>query len=112
MLLKYGVNPIFSKYVTDIFHILDEVYQRHTGRECIITGGNDGRHNKGSIHYELKEYRGTDHVLRKESGAFDARIRDISRQTAKNITQVLKIKLPDFDIILEKDHIHGEYDPH
>lgn len=114
MLLKYGVNPIFSHYLTSQFETIDDVFQRHANRECIITSGNDGKHGTYSIHYELKEYRGTDHVLRKESGAADLRTRDLTDDVVKAICQDLKIKLKGFDVVNEHRkavHIHIEWDP-
>lgn len=109
MLLKYGVNPIFAKEVTDIFHILDDVFIRFAGREAIITSGNDGKHGKNSIHYGKKKI--AHEVLRKQSGAFDLRTRDIPKDKVKSIVQYLKVKLTGFDIVNEASHIHCEWDP-
>lgn len=72
---------------------LDQVYAEF-GTEMVITSGKDGKHSEGSLHYEGK--------------AVDLRI--------WNVLQVLVEKLheelgPDYEVILEKDHIHIELDP-
>ena len=60
-----------------------------------ITSGNDGKHMKNSLHYENK--------------AIDIRIKDMKYPNA-NWLMIRKQLGKDFDVILEKTHIHIEYD--
>lgn len=71
----------------------------------VITSANDGRHMDGSLHYKDR--------------AFDIRIWNIksknsqlrhalARTWAARIAERLG---EDYDVILESDHIHMEYDP-
>ena len=44
--------------------------------------------------------------------ACDWGIQGLSIQQVKDLRDEIDLKLgPDYDIVLEKDHIHGEYDP-
>jgi hypothetical protein len=61
-----------------------------------ITSGNDGKHMKRSLHYENK--------------AIDIRIWDMKYPNG-NWLMIKKHLGKDFDVILEKTHIHIEYDP-
>lgn len=65
-----------------------------------ITSGRDGKHSSTSLHYCGR--------------AVDLRIRDLPypEKTSKLIAGKLKYILgSDYDVILESDHIHIEYDP-
>lgn len=77
----------------DKLPLLDRVYAEF-GTEMVITSGKDGTHGNNSLHYQGK--------------AVDLRF--------WNVLQVLVEKLheelgPDYEVILEKDHIHIELDP-
>ncbi len=66
--------------------------------ELILTSIRDGKHSQGSRHYI--------------GLAIDIRIRHLSDEIAKLARDNIKKALTnDFDIILESDHIHIEYDP-
>ena len=63
-----------------------------------VTAGQDGVHMEGSLHY-----RGY---------AVDLRSRDIPEDQRAGLLAAMKETLgPKFDIILEGDHFHVEYDP-
>jgi len=68
----------------------------------VITSASDSTHKKESLHYGLKG----DSRCR----AVDLRIKNLTnpQETAKELKRRLG---PDFDIVLEADHIHLEYDP-
>jgi len=77
--------------------IVDQVMQK-AGAQAMITSVNDARHSKKSLHYDGK--------------AVDLRTRWFS--DPKAVVYECKRALgnsPDIDIILEKDHIHMEYQP-
>jgi hypothetical protein len=76
--------------------VADKVYLRYTA-EAVITSGVDGKHSRGSIHYM--------------GGAIDLRTRNV-----KGREQIIRDDIADrlgadFDVVLEKDHIHIEYQP-
>jgi len=62
--------------------------------ELVVTSGRDSKHGDGSLHYEGK--------------AYDARIRNVLELLTKKIKDQLG---SNFDVILESDHIHIEFDP-
>jgi hypothetical protein len=65
------------------------------GADLVITSCTDGRHGKGSLHYCGK--------------AVDIRL---PKTHAAEICVGMRVLLgPDFDVVLEKDHIHMEFDP-
>ena len=79
--------------------VADQVYSQFD-TPLVITSANDGRHMYGSYHYQGK--------------AIDCRTRNLpSRETdAIAIAAELRGRLgPDYDIVVERDHIHIEYDP-
>ena len=68
------------------------------GRDAIITSARDGRHMSTSLHFSGK--------------AIDLRTRDMAAGKEQKVVEALKTKLGNnFDIVLESDHIHLEYDP-
>lgn len=69
------------------------------GGQLVITSANDGKHMKGSRHYS--------------DDAFDLRIRNIlPGGSAKAWVARMQERLgDDYDVVLEEDHIHVEYDP-
>lgn len=76
---------------------VDEIYKKF-GYEMWITSGKDKTHNPGSLHplgraFDIK----TMHVPRTEWQAIHAAI--------------VACLGPAFDVVLEADHIHLEYDP-
>jgi len=73
------------------------VYQEF-GYELVITSLVDGKHSRGSLHY---------------SGAgIDTRTRHMVDAHKKQVADEIQVRLgPDFDVVLEKDHIHIEFQP-
>ena len=68
------------------------------GEHLVITSGTDGTHMPGSCHYK--------------GLAVDIRLPS-NPENASVLVQRLKLWLPqsEFDVVLEKDHIHVEFDP-
>ncbi len=75
--------------------VADQVY-KETGQELVITSLNDGKHSVTSLHYS--------------GNAGDVRIyRDGKDQQRRDM---IKERLGiDYDVILEGNHIHIEYQP-
>jgi len=64
----------------------------------VVTSATEGKHKKGSKHFS--------------GNAIDIRTRQLAPENQQKVTAELKDALgTDFDVILEKDHIHIEYDP-
>lgn len=100
-MLKEGVSTrgIRPELVIAILAAKD-VYDKY-GVPFIITSLTDGVHSPRSLHYA--------------GCAVDLRTRDIRGDHAKrNVCEDIKIALGgslDYDVVLEKDHIHLEYQP-
>lgn len=70
----------------------------HETADCVITSCRDGKHGEKSYHYSGR--------------AFDLRTRDIPQKDQAPIHAALKELMgKDYDVILEKDHIHIEPSP-
>jgi hypothetical protein len=78
--------------------IAESIYLMHGAPKLVITSALEGRHKEGSRHY---------------SGyALDLRIWDIPHGHVPMIVSELKAALgADYDVVLEADHIHVEFDP-
>lgn len=84
--------------------VVDRVlYHNYAVKECLVTSGNDGKHMKGSLHYEGK--------------ALDFRTSNwpMGRQEAI-LTEIKRSLGTDYDCLLEcmgtpNQHLHIEYDP-
>jgi len=75
----------------------DRIWKEY-GQELVIVSGLDSTHSAGSLHYY--------------GLAVDFRTRYFTKIKHRFIARDLKNSLPgNFDVILEKDHIHVEYDP-
>jgi len=95
MLIKAGVDisrlrPEIRKKQNEIAKIVWEIEQE----ELVVTSTYEGTHSEGSLHYaDLAE--------------------DIRRhKKGQKVRNRLRDKLGmDYDVVLESDHIHIEYDP-
>jgi hypothetical protein len=68
------------------------------GVPLTVTSGEDGQHMSGSRHYT--------------GDAIDIRRRNLSKPQLDAVLAGLKERLgPGYDIVLERTHIHVEYDP-
>lgn len=84
-----------------IIQVVASVYDKF-GYDTIVTSICDGAHSSNSLHYRDGKGR-----------AVDFRTRHLPDQGTKEaITQAISEALgPEFDVVLESDHIHCEYDP-
>ncbi len=77
--------------------VAEGVYAEY-GTQCVVTGAKDGKHGRGSLHY--KGY------------AVDLRTRTVPEVMREAVAGVLRERLgAEFDVVLESDHIHVEFDP-
>lgn len=96
--LKDGsVQPVdlHPKLTWAIFQA-ERVYFKHDKR-MVITSLNDGKHMQGSKHYEGK--------------AMDLRIWGLESKLEQVKKELQDALGKDFDVVLEGDHFHIEYDP-
>ena len=79
------------------FVIVASVYESF-GLKCEVTCGTNGKHSRGSKHY---------------SGyALDFRTRTIPAAIRPKVAQKAREALgADFDVVLERTHLHVEFDP-
>lgn len=104
---KKGVS--LSKLKPEIRVGLRIIYQvyKSFGYELTVTSTNDGKHMFKSLHYKNQAFDSRIWFLNKfKVPAF------IPKEKLLKIINVCKNTLgKDYDIILEKTHIHMEYDP-
>lgn len=100
-MIKLGVDLRgLAPQMAVAFTIACAVYQKNTGNPyaCVITSGSDGKHGPNSLHYQGK--------------ALDLRINTIMPEIRQTVVKELKWALGEqFDVVLESDHIHVEFDP-
>jgi len=77
--------------------VCNDIYRRY-GQDLVITSVIDGRHSYKSAHYS-------------GNGA-DLRTRYFKSKILKKVVKAIKEALTiDFDVVVEDDHIHIEYQP-
>lgn len=97
MKLKEGVS--LKDVSWRMFHaavVAERVYGRR-GVELVITSANDGKHGDKTLHH-----RGL---------ALDLRTWTLKGREAEVAAELRRELGDDYDVVLEKDHIHVEYDP-
>lgn len=79
--------------------VIDGIYQRHGRPEGVtVTSVVDGKHSPNSLHYD--------------GYAIDTRTHYFDKGTQKKVAQAIRDALTDeFDVVLERTHIHTEFDP-
>lgn len=98
MKLKKGVKTIgIRPELLLAIMVADGIYLKK-GKNLVITSINDGRHSETSLHY---------------SGCgVDLRTRYFTKRVQLEVVKLLKENLTkDYDVILEKDHAHLEFQP-
>src|SRR5678815_276616 len=91
--VKEGVQPHLIRLVAVLANVAGEM-----GTELTITAGIDGQHSMTSLHYALR--------------AIDVRTRDLSVADKERLIAGLRLELgADYDVVLEDDHLHLEFDP-
>ncbi len=98
MTLKPGVKIGGIKPETVVGLIVAEKVYQQFGSALTVTAVLDGQHMTGSLHY---------------SGcAADLRTRGIAPEKVQGIAAAMRSQLgAEFDVVVESDHIHLEFDP-
>lgn len=98
MLFKEGIKLALRPQMAEALPGIDAAHKDVVGREAIVTSGTDGTHGHDSLHYV--------------GLAIDIRTRDLTSQQVEWLATKLRALLgAAFDVVVEKDHIHIEYDP-
>ncbi len=98
MIIKPGVRVFgIRPEMILVLMIADKIYDEY-GFDLRWTGSMEGKHSRGSLHYI--------------GAAIDLGIIDIQKAVLDDIFNDLNISLgDDYDVVLEKDHIHVEFQP-
>lgn len=99
MKIKEGVSlKKLQPQMTPVMIIADCEY-RNYGSEAVITSGDDSHDGKNSLH--------------NDGLALDFRIKNLhTYEAAVEVKRAIKNALgAQYDVVLEKDHIHVEFDP-
>lgn len=89
----FGVRPELTLAIIAV----NSVYEAE-GYDLVITSVTEGKHSRASLHYAGQ--------------AFDCRIWGIPELKLQEFVRILQQALTDeFDVVLEKDHIHIEFQP-
>lgn len=98
MTLKPGVRITGIKAEALVALMVAESVYRSLGYEMTVTSVCEGTHSRGSIHYV--------------GMAFDLRTSNLSEQAKHLVRDSIAEQLgADFDVVLEKDHLHCEFEP-
>ena len=99
MIFKEGVKIAGARpEIVIAMTVADQVYQELTGNEVTITEVTGGKHGIGSLHYV--------------GAAIDLRIWGLSKDMLTKIVLRLRECLGEnYDVVLESDHIHVEFQP-
>ena len=100
MLLKSDVDLRGMQPQILVAMIAAERIYQEAGRELMITSVTDGKHMEGSLHYK-------GHAVDMRTTAVG-----IPAETVQRIAAKVKSALgPQFDVVVEGDHLHVEFDP-
>jgi flavodoxin len=97
MKLKPGVN--LDGVSWRLFYaavVAEEIYKKF-GAELVITSANDGKHGDKTLHHK--------------GLALDLRTWNLGGREMQVAAEIRKALGKDFDVIVESDHIHLEYQP-
>ena len=97
VVVKPGV--VFTEFNDPLLYLIMALIDvgKINNRELVITSATDGKHLKRSLHYK--------------SLALDIRTRDMEFNEAQLIASDLRKHLGQkYDVVVEKDHIHVEFD--
>ena len=94
--VKLGVQPRLVDILAGIANVAQKLIEPP---EVWITSGIDGVHSLNSLHYALR--------------AADVRTRNFpTRSAIESFAAALRVELGRaYDVVIEKDHLHVEFDP-
>ncbi len=78
-------------------NVVASIYQERN-LDCVVTSAVDGQHGRNSCHFK--------------GCGLDFRTRNVHPSARNGLTEAIKSALGnEFDVVLEKDHLHVEWDP-
>lgn len=93
---KIDLAPMCAQMNTAL-NVLNEILSGYS-KDCTITCGAEGKHSRTSLHAAGR--------------ALDIRSRDLAPLQQQQVKRAFNGALNnDFDIVIEKDHFHIEYQP-
>jgi hypothetical protein len=107
---KPGVTLALQPEFTMALPAIDRAYEEITGQEAVMTSGTDGKHMEGSLH--AKGLAG-DYRIRDPGGAWSltqAQIEALVKRLRLLLNKDETANRP-FQVIVETDHLHVEYQP-
>jgi len=97
MKLKPGVNLQDVSWRMFYAAVIAEGVYRKYGAELVITSANDGKHGDKTLHHK--------------GLALDLRTWNLGGREMQVSAELQKALGDEYDVVLESDHIHCEYDP-
>ena len=98
-LLKFIPTVVISKQAVIAAAAVNAKTVLGLPSNTLVTSGNDSVHMEGSLHYQDR--------------ALDFRTRDLTRDEVTQWAGEIERRLgPDYDVVIESDHLHVEYQPH
>jgi len=97
--IKSGVHLLgLSPQILFAITVIDGCYRR-LGVDCVVTSATDSKHGHQSLHYV--------------GHAIDIRTRDLDESQKTVMLNLVTAALGsgEFDVILERDHLHVEWQP-
>ena len=89
-----GITPQMAAALV----VIQSAFDYHQAGEVVITSVSDGRHSRGSLHYQ--------------GNAFDIRTFTMDGIKQSEVVNTMSDWLgSEFDVVLESDHIHVEWQP-
>lgn len=97
VILKAGTSIIQLQVPMLVaMRVAESVYDKY-GTTLVVTSGDDSTHGKGSLH--------------PKGLALDFRTKTLPPTLRGQVRDEIARALPGFDVVLEVDHLHVEYDP-
>jgi hypothetical protein len=105
--IRFTGGVRFSQNTPEVaraINVAADVYASVGAHTLTVTSGNDSRHMKGSKHY-------LDHAVDLRTG-HHWKVPWLTPAQAQGVVGKMQALLgDDFDVVLESDHIHVEFDP-
>jgi len=98
IILKHGVSTFGIRPELLLALVVVDAVYRKFNHDCVVTSLSDGQHSSNSLHYK--------------GLAFDTRTRQLTASQKTELRDMSASALgKDYDVVLESDHLHVEFDP-
>lgn len=97
-MIKHSVDLRGLQPQMALAYVIAAAYYAKHDYICTITSASDSKHGPNSLHYKGK--------------ALDLRTRNVPEELRQGLRDEIANALgPQFDVVLESDHMHMEFDP-